>query len=193
MNQPLTRRQAEVAAAAGPVFLAHGFARTTMGAIAAAAGLSRQGLYLVFPHKEAAFAAAVRVLDDGLHAQLADGLAARPDLRERLALICERWVSGIYDLQQTTPEARDMDDLGFPIVREVYQRFVELAARLLREGRQERLGPHAALDLARALVFGVRGFAATARDGSDMRRLVSLQIEGVLAAAEQLAQAEPTA
>ena len=40
----LTPRQLIVASAAAPVFLAKGYARTTMGDIAKAASLSRQGL-----------------------------------------------------------------------------------------------------------------------------------------------------
>jgi AcrR family transcriptional regulator len=185
MAAPLTKRQIEVAAAAGPVFLANGYARTTMGAIAAAAGLSRPGLYLIFPHKEAAFTAAVRVLDTRLHDDLENGLATRRTLEDRLAFVCERWVAGIYDRQRTIPQARDMDDLAFPIVREVYQRFTDLIVRLLREGCDPPPAPRTVEALARVLVFGVRGLAATAGDERDMRRLLSLQIAGVICAARQ--------
>lgn len=48
------RRRAIVAAATG-VFLRYGFKKTSMDDLARAAGLSRQGLYLHFPTKEALF------------------------------------------------------------------------------------------------------------------------------------------
>jgi AcrR family transcriptional regulator len=186
MLASLTKRQAEAAADAGPVFLTHGYAATTMAALADAAGLSRQGLYLIFPHKEAVFTAAVTVMDADLHAGLEEGLARRRSCKSRLVFVCERWIAGIYDLQQSNPEAKDMDDLAFPIVRQVYGRFVGLVARLLREGREDRIGAEAAQHLARVLVFAIRGFSATALDGRDMRRLAALQIDGVLGAAERL-------
>jgi AcrR family transcriptional regulator len=44
--------------AAGEVFLRYGYARTTMGDIAKAAGMSRPALYLLFPGKEQVFSAA---------------------------------------------------------------------------------------------------------------------------------------
>lgn len=185
MTAPLTRRQIEVATAAAPVFLENGFNRTTMGMLAAAAGLTRPGLYLIFPHKEAAFAAAVTVLDAELHATIEAALAGIPDRRARVAHVCERWVAGVYDLQQARPWAKDMDDLSFPIVRQVYGRFVDLVARLLREGRESSLDASTAQDLARVTIFGLRGFFATARDGGDIRALISRHIDGVMAAAEK--------
>lgn len=184
MVLPLTRRQVEVATAAAPVFLENGFTRTTMGALAAAAGLTRPGLYLIFPHKEAAFAAAVTVLDAQLHQSIEEALAGIPDRRARLAYVCERWVAGVYDLQTARPWAKDMDDLAFPIVRQVYGRFIDLVARLLREGRESDLDAAIAQDLARVAMFGLRGFFATASDGADMRALVRLHINGLLRSAE---------
>jgi len=183
MADLLSRRQVEIALAAGQVFLANGYARTTMAELAAAAGLSRQGLYLIFPNKDAAFTAAVRVLDDRLHADIEAGLAGRRGLTARLAYACDRWIGGLYDLQQSTPAAKDMDDLDFPIVRHVYDRFIDMISGVIRDGAP-RVAPREADDLARVLVFAIRGFSATARDGSDMRRLMKLQIRLVVEALE---------
>jgi AcrR family transcriptional regulator len=59
---PGTARRNEIVDAAVPVFLRFGFKKTSMEAVAAAAGISRQALYLHFPNKESMFSAVV----DGL-------------------------------------------------------------------------------------------------------------------------------
>lgn len=183
----LTNRQTEVARAAAPIFLAQGFARTTMGDIAAAARMSRQGLYLIFPNKDEVFAAAVTVLNDVLYEELAVGLARLAGLESRLTFVCERWLVGVFDLQRSTPDARDMDDLSFPIVQRCYARFAEIIATLLAEAMGDAVARSTLDDLARALVFAIRGFSATATDGADMRRLVALQIAMTVRQVESLA------
>jgi AcrR family transcriptional regulator len=57
-----TARRNEIVDAATPVFLRFGFKKTSMEAVAAATGISRQALYLHFPNKESMFSAVV----DGL-------------------------------------------------------------------------------------------------------------------------------
>jgi AcrR family transcriptional regulator len=57
-----TTRRYEIVDAATPVFLRFGFKKTAMEAVAFAAGISRQALYLHFPNKESMFSAVV----DGL-------------------------------------------------------------------------------------------------------------------------------
>jgi AcrR family transcriptional regulator len=52
-------RQDEIVAAAVPIFLRFGYKKASMDAVAAAANLSRQAVYLHFPGKEALFAAVV--------------------------------------------------------------------------------------------------------------------------------------
>jgi AcrR family transcriptional regulator len=57
-----TERRSELVDAATPVFLRFGYKKTSMEAVATAAGISRQALYLHFPNKESMFSAVV----DGL-------------------------------------------------------------------------------------------------------------------------------
>jgi AcrR family transcriptional regulator len=54
-----TTRRNEIVDAAAPVFLRFGFKKTSMEAVAVAAGISRQALYLHFPNKESIFGAVV--------------------------------------------------------------------------------------------------------------------------------------
>jgi AcrR family transcriptional regulator len=46
------------------IFSRYGYARTTMGDIAAEAGISQPALYLLFPDKEALFTAVIRRMDE---------------------------------------------------------------------------------------------------------------------------------
>jgi AcrR family transcriptional regulator len=55
----VSTRRDEIVAAAVPIFLRFGYKKASMDAVAAAANLSRQAIYLHFPGKEALFAAVV--------------------------------------------------------------------------------------------------------------------------------------
>lgn len=55
MTDPKDAKIAAIVAAAEGVFFRYGFKKTSMDDLARAAGLSRQGLYLYFPTKEALF------------------------------------------------------------------------------------------------------------------------------------------
>ena len=57
-----TTRRDQIVDAATPVFLRFGYKKSSMEAVAAAGGISRQALYLHFPNKESMFSAVV----DGL-------------------------------------------------------------------------------------------------------------------------------
>ena len=56
---PARTRRDEIVDAAVPIFLRFGYKKASMDAVAAAAGLSRQAVYLHFPGKEALFGAVV--------------------------------------------------------------------------------------------------------------------------------------
>lgn len=58
-NAAASARQDEIVAAAVPIFLRFGYKKASMDAVAAAANLSRQAVYLHFPGKEALFGAVV--------------------------------------------------------------------------------------------------------------------------------------
>jgi AcrR family transcriptional regulator len=62
LSNPADDRLARVVAAAITAFSRHGYRRCTMADIAAAAGMSRPALYLLFPGKEAVFRAVAEAL-----------------------------------------------------------------------------------------------------------------------------------
>jgi AcrR family transcriptional regulator len=82
---PTTARRASILEAATRVFLRYGFKKTSMDDLARAAGLSRQGLYLHFPTKEALFKEAVAALIASTRAAYKAALGRKDlDLPERL-------------------------------------------------------------------------------------------------------------
>lgn len=73
------------------VFTRYGFARTTMGDIAAKAGISRPALYLLFPDKEAAFSRVIARMDERSLTEIAAALPALPTLEAKLLHACLAW------------------------------------------------------------------------------------------------------
>ncbi|MCK9540793.1 MAG: TetR/AcrR family transcriptional regulator [Novosphingobium sp.] len=171
--------------AAADQFMRYGFARTTMGDIARAADMSRPALYLLFPSKDDAFEAAVLHLNELRFAEIDEALRSVRGLAARLFTVCDLWLVQVHELQITTPDAGDMDDLSFPVVRKVYADLQALLARLIEEADLPSL-PAEPLRIARNLVFGVRGLGATATSAEDMRGMTRLAVDMLCAAVERL-------
>ena len=183
-------RRERVLKGATDVFLRYGFARTTMGDIAERVGISRPALYLAFPNKEEVFGAVIRRMDDDQFAIIRTTLPTLPTLEEKLLFACQTWGAHGVDLMAAHPDARDLFNLTFVPVQQVYARFQALIVELVR-------GPAAASplhatpeELARALTFAMRGFRETALDGNDMRRLGAVQVLLLLGALQGKAQVE---
>ena len=170
--------------AAGDLFMRYGFARTTMGDIAAAAEMSRPALYLLLPGKEEAFEAAVLHLNTQRLKEIRAALAQCTGLAQRLFKVCELWLIVVFELKATTPDARDMDNLSFSVVRKVYADLQALLAELIEQTVPGPL-PATPMQFARNLVFSIRGLGATAVDGDDMRAMTRLQIDQLCAALGQ--------
>lgn len=116
-DDPRTRRVLDAALA---TFLRYGFRKTSMDEVARAAGLSRQGLYLHYPTKEALFHAALHhALDQGLAAASAKLRAAHASIEERLVGAFDEWVGryagsmtgDVADLHEAV-EAHGQDEMS---------------------------------------------------------------------------------
>jgi len=174
-------RRDRIIAAGTDVFLRYGHARTTMGDVAEKAGISRPALYLVFPRKEDIFAAVIEHLIEETLEKYREALPRFRSLDRKLHFCCEQWAGHGYDLTQAHPDAKDVFNLAFPPVREMYTTLEAFLADLLREavsGSKLKTTPE---ELARVLIFGMRGFKDIATDGAHMRRLIALQVDIVLA------------
>jgi AcrR family transcriptional regulator len=162
--------------AATEVFSRYGHARTTMGDIAARAGMSRPALYLLFPDKEAVFAAVIQRMDEQKHREIRAAIARLDGLHARLLHACKSWGSHGFDLIEAHPDSADLFDLRFPAVRKVYDNFQCLVADLIRDQVNAAGIAVEPEVLARCLVFGMRGLRETARNGKEMRRLIAVQV-----------------
>jgi AcrR family transcriptional regulator len=175
-------KEERVIAGATDVFLRYGFARTTMGDIAERVGISRPALYLLFANKEEAFAAVVRRLNDDQLAAIRAALPGLPTLHAKVLFACDTWGAHGGDLMTAHPDAKDLFDLSFAPVQEIYLKFQTLLAELL-EGPAAGSALNAKpAQLARVVTFAMRGFRETASNGRDMRRLIALQVSMLLAA-----------
>lgn len=129
------RRAAIIEAATG-VFLRYGFKKTSMDDLARAAGLSRQGLYLHFPTKEALFKEGVLALVASTRARGREALAREDlDVEERLLGAFE----AVHGHAIGEPGAEHMNELletsvqlVGPVVEEMDQSLVADVARVLR-------------------------------------------------------------
>ncbi len=178
----VARRRDQIVAAATTVFLRYGHARTTMNDVAEEAGISRPALYLVFPRKEDIFAAVTERLIREKLEQYRKALPRMRSLKQKLHFCCEQWAGVGYDLTKAHPDARDVFNLDFAPVREMYTALENFWADLLREAVAASRLKTTPEELARVLIFSMRGLKEIAEDAAHMRRLIALQVEIVLAA-----------
>ncbi len=184
MSDSIDLRRRHVIDAAIGVFLRYGYARTTMADIAEAAGLSRPTLYLTFADKEAIFASVIETMVANKLADIHQGLPDQRTVAAKLAFACEAWGAEGFDLVRAHPDAKDMFDLGFAAVCASYRAFGALVADIVA-------GPisagNLAVDkdeLARVVVYGIKGFKDVARDGQDLRKMIAALVAVVAAALE---------
>jgi AcrR family transcriptional regulator len=186
-KNPGTDRRDQIITAATALFLRYGYARTTMADIAKATGLTRPTLYLSFPDKETVFEAVVNTMIDTKLQEIRDGLKTRERLGDKLQFACEAWAGDGYELVLAHPDAADMFDLGFGSVCAGYGEFEkQLADIVAQAAKQSSLGIPAAM-IARSMVFALRGFKDTAKDGADMRELIRVHIALVAGALDRAA------
>lgn len=176
------RKEERIIEAAIDIFLRYGYARTTMGDIAQGARISRPALYLVFPRKEDIFAAVIRRIGDTKLQELGTALPGLPTLAQRLHFCCEQWAGHGYDLTQAHPDAEDVFDLAFVPVREMYAALEAFLAAILAESLAASELQCTPQELARILIFAMRGFRTIASDGAHMRQMIALQVDVIVAA-----------
>jgi AcrR family transcriptional regulator len=175
------RREQIVDAAIG-VFLRYGYARTTMGDIAQSAGLTRPTLYVTFPDKEQIFTAVVdKMIADKL-TEIREGLPHLKTLEKKLRFACNAWAADGYELVQAHPDAADMFDLGFKSVCAGYDKFGALLAELLDAPLKRSSLDLSPADVARTIVFAMRGFKDAATSGVEMRELIADHVKLAAAA-----------
>src|ERR1700692_301931 len=158
-------RPQQVINAAIEVFLRYVYARTTMADIAKAAGLTRPTLYLSFPDKESIFRAVVETMVETKFTAIRDGVARRSGLDAKLQFACETWGAEGFEMALANPDAKDMFDIGFTPVLKSYLAFENLLTDITRKPIEQAGLSVKAADVARVIVFGMKGFKDIAKDG----------------------------
>jgi AcrR family transcriptional regulator len=177
-------RKEQIVDAAIGVFLRYGYARATMGDIAQAAGLTRPTLYVTFPDKEQIFTAVVdKMIADKL-AEIREGLPRLKTLEKKLRFACDAWAADGYELVRAHPDAADMFDLGFKSVCAGYDKFGALLADLLDPPLKRSSLDLSPADVARTIVFAMRGFKDAATSSAEMRQLIANHVKLTAAAIE---------
>ncbi|SON55181.1 Toluene efflux pump ttgABC operon repressor [Hartmannibacter diazotrophicus] len=182
MDDPATIRRSNIVAAATPIFLRYGFARTTMADIAKVSRLTRPTLYLTFPDKESVFQAVVETMIEAKMTQIRQGISDLASFEERLLYACNAWAAEGYELVQAHPDAQDMFDLGFKSVCAGYQAFEDLIADIICQPAQRSAVDMPSAKIARSIVYALKGFKDIAADGADLRALIATHVAVVSAA-----------
>lgn len=186
-------RRTRILEAATVVFLRYGFAKTTMVDIAQATGLTRPTLYQEFPDKESIFHAVVDGMVAAKLTEIRAGLVRHKTLETKLRFACDAWGAEGFDLIRAHPDAADMFELGFASVCRGYAGFGALLEEILQEPAARSGSVMSAPELARMMVYAIKGFKDIAKDGADIRRLIATQVAVVAAAlaADQPAEPKP--
>jgi AcrR family transcriptional regulator len=174
------RREGILEAAAG-VFLRYGFRKTSMDDLARAAGLSRQGLYLHFPTKEALFGDAL------LQVIARSGALARAAFEREDLSAEERLLEGFaaFHGQMLGDQSAHLDELleaaksilG-PIEQKVDEEFaLDLAKALRSTGVAAKWKPRVtAKDLAEHLIAASHGWKHGCSNAADYREKMRISI-----------------
>ena len=172
------RRTATVEAAS-VVFLRYGYARTTMAELAIAAELSRPTLYELFPGKDDLFAAVIDRLSQQTIRRYQDMLPKLKTLRRKLHHFCADWATHGLRLIEHQPDAKDLFDLRFPAVRQMYEDFIHFLVEVISNEDPSTKVP--VEKIVRNLVFSLRGLKDAAKTVKHMEILVELQVDIFLA------------
>lgn len=172
------RRTATIEAAS-VVFLRYGYARTTMAELATAAELSRPTLYELFPGKDDLFAAVIDHLSQQTIRQYHDMLPKLKSLRMKLHHFCGDWATHGLKLIERHPDAKDLFDLRFPAVRQMYEDFIRFLVEVISNEDHSTKVP--VEKIVRNLVFSLRGLKDAAKNVKHMEILVELQVDVFLA------------
>jgi len=179
----LGRRESIIQAATG-VFLRYGFARTTMKDVAEAARISRPTLYQSFPDKESIFREVVFEMGQKVFRTIREGLQRAVDLEAKLLLACNAWGSEGFEMVVTNPDANDLFDQCFEPVQEIDQEFEALLVELLDTPLSKTDLQISAAEMARTLVFSIKGLKYTAKSGEDLRLLIAVNVKTIAIAIE---------
>jgi len=175
-----------IISAARQVFMRYGFKRVTMGEIAAAAGMSRAALYLVYPSKEDVLTAVVTRVFAAMLDEIRHGLGRFAPVEEQLTFALDVWCVAQFELVQASPDAKDLYESSYQFAAEVTARatadFVALVAGVLEPlVRQQTRVALSSVQIAQILASAVPGFKDSVTTTEQLRAMIARLITIVLA------------
>jgi len=175
-----------IIAAARQVFMRYGFKRVTMGEIAAAAGMSRAALYLVYPSKGDVLTAVVTRVFAAMLDEIRHGLGRFATAEEQLTFALDVWCVAQFELVQASPDAKDLYESSYQFAAEVTARatadFVALVAGVLEPlVRQQARLALSSIQIAQILASAVPGFKVSVTTTEQFRSMIARLITIVLA------------
>lgn len=168
--------------AAVGVFRRFGYRKASMDDVARAAGVSRQGLYLMFSNKEELFR---RALEHALLSQLSAALAVLSDagrsLEDRLIAACDEWAGRFVG--SLGADATDLMCAGTTLAGDMLAsygaRFEAALAAAIAESALTRRCKHVGVqpcELAKALHATTRGLKQTSSSREDFTKGISASV-----------------
>lgn len=106
----MTEKNHKIVAAAARMFARYGYAKTTMGDIAAEAGVARQTVYNAFPGKEEILRAVVRQSGDDTHAAVMDAWAEAQSVAAKLEIFHQLVPMHWFETIRAAPDWADLMD-----------------------------------------------------------------------------------
>jgi TetR/AcrR family transcriptional regulator, regulator of autoinduction and epiphytic fitness len=178
LSTKTTEKYTHIASTALNVFLRHGYRRVNMVEIAEAAGISRPGLYLYFKTKEEIFCAAMLHHTDLLLEQIARGIGAAGDIKQKFLFAFEIWTIESFELTLISPEAKEISDCSYSFASAAFDESYHNLETLLVSSLERslaldelkiRLTPRQTVTL---VVGAVRGFKLVAKSGGELRTMI---------------------
>lgn len=178
----MSENQDKLVRAAIEIFTRYGFRKTSMGDVAAAAGLSRPTLYARFSNKEELLCAAIEASAAQALSELKEIWQGAGDLRQVLCDYCEHITVKQYDMIRNMPDSEEilggMSGPGGDVMRKVHGDYAQALS--------VKFQSHAGCDAARAarlasfFVDASKGLKTIAQDRAALEDQLSLLVEAVV-------------
>ncbi|MEO2072983.1 MAG: TetR/AcrR family transcriptional regulator [Zunongwangia sp.] len=177
----MTKKELEVLNASKAIFVKYGYTKTTMNDIAEAVGISRPGLYLIYPKKEEIFKALILMLSQELSAEVKKRNAKLKEPLLKLREVMNIWVVETYTWLNQSPESAELYENEFSFTRNCMQKSTDLFISDLEEVL--KLFPHKSFnndieprDVAVIISSAVIGIKKQVDDLDDLKRHIDLLI-----------------
>jgi TetR/AcrR family transcriptional regulator of autoinduction and epiphytic fitness len=169
-------KKCKIVKAARSVFLRYGYRRVSMNEIAAAAGVSRPALYLLFKNKEEIFIGVFFDWVEDAIAAIETAMAKASTPTAKIEQAFEIWAVQPFEMMLGSPEVRELVECSFDFaqnaMRQGYVQFEAVLTPVLASAGVRRSDVVRPADVAHVLASAVRGFKQAATTPDELRQLI---------------------